>query len=146
MSRAAVDILQRYVVHGPDLLGNQSDRISYSTFSSEQPQASLALVVPQDLQWLLTTSYTGSRQTRALFRLSGQQYNLVVTDPAWEHRLSTLTHGQHPLTAAGLATDDEVLLTISVGEPLQDTCYKLVAAVIVLPGSWRGKIRGTQRV
>ena len=135
-----LSVLRSYIVRGPDLFGNQHDRVAFSSFSQTSTQASLALVKPDTLEWHITKSFTGKRQTRAVFTLSGSPYDLSVTDPLWEQRLRNLSWGTHPMISVGLSADDKVLLTVSLGEPFQGDCYKLVAAVIVVPRSWRNKL------
>lgn len=116
----------------PDLFGNRFDRVSYDLFFLQPSQASLTLVMPENLRWCITTNTSGRRQSRAIFSLRGISYNLVVTDPVWENLLSALPTGVHPATAANLENFDPntVLLTISLGEPFEGYCYKLVAAVL----------------
>lgn len=136
----AIDILQPHIESGPLLFGNTSDRVSFESLCQNPASSSLALIIPANLNWQVTTSFTGKRQIRAQFSLSGALYNLVVTDPLWEKRLSSLKIGLHPLSAAGVLKDEKILFTISLGEPHQGYCYKLVAAVIVLPELWRNKL------
>lgn len=130
-------LLQSQVVRGATLLGNQDDRIAFDSFSQSPAQASLALVIPENLGWCVTTSFSGNRQIRAIFSLDGQPYNLAVTDPIWEAALSTFPPGYHRSTSVeSLNPDNEIWLTISLGEPLNgDYCYKLVAAVLQIPRS-----------
>lgn len=130
--RSAETFLSRHAVDGPDLFGNRSDRLSWDELLRQPAESSLALVLPDDLRWQITTNLRGNRQTRALFVLGDAAYNLSVSDLVWEARLKDLPHGIHSSAAAGLAADDAVFLTISVSEPLEGKCYKLVAAVIVL--------------
>jgi hypothetical protein len=134
----SLPIARSHLVYGPDLLGNQSDRVPYDSFSRAPAEASLALVMPDTLHWNVGTNiFSGRRQTRAFFALGGTSYNLSVTDPIWERRLITLSTGFHPIVSAALSNEDKILLAISLGEPFQGCCYKLVAAVIVAPHSWR---------
>lgn len=131
-------LLLANVTPGPELLGGCSDRVPYDAFLTKPAEASLALVRPESLQWQVKTSGTGKRQTRAVFRLAGSAYNLALTDPVYEQKLSSLPLGIHPGHAAGFGDTDDVLLTVSLGEPFSPSncCYKLVAAVIVfLKGS-----------
>jgi len=132
---AHLQMLRRFVVGGPDLLGNRGDRVPFNSFLQTPARASLALVRPTDLRWRLVRTRTGKAQTRALFRVGPTPYNLSVTDLFVEARLAGQRLGDHPVTSAGLRPDDEVLLTISLGEPFEEDwcCYKLVAAVIALP-------------
>lgn len=125
--------LERFLVHGPDLLGNQSDRVSVSLFKRNPAMASLALVEPNDVEWEITRSRTGKRQTRARFQLGGVFYDLVVTDPKWEEQLRGHRYGKYPLGEVGVRANNRVLFTLSLGEPFGGYCYKLVAAVLVLP-------------
>lgn len=131
-----IDGLRAALVHGPELLGNNLAKVPYAQFEANHAPASLALVYPQATEWRLGTSSRGSRQTRLAFTLAGVLYSLPVTDLGWELRLAHLPLGVHPLTAAGLQTQDRVILTISLSEPLEGYCYKLVAAVIVVPPAW----------
>lgn len=135
----ALPVLRQAVVSGPDLFGDSSDRINFEELKKRPTQASLALVQPTNISWHVTTSSSGSRQIRANFRLGACSYDLVVIDPKWEERLSGLSYGVHPRNVAGIAPSDEIFLTISLGEPLYGTyssgdCFKLVAAVLVIPG------------
>jgi hypothetical protein len=116
---------------GPRLFGNSLDSLGAD---NPPPSSSLALVEPLSIHWRIRTRYTGSRQTRARFQFSGSHYDLVVTDPRWEERLSVLEYGDHPASAAGLSDQDRVLFCVSLGEPLEtnNRRYKLVAGVIVL--------------
>jgi hypothetical protein len=98
--------------------------------------SSLALVEPQRLSWQIATTSKGKRQTRAVFHLGSVRYNLSVSDPLYEARLAELPVGDHPLESAGLRASDRIWLTVSVTEPFEEQCYKLVAAVIVIPPSW----------
>ena len=61
-------------------------------------------------------------QVRATFDLEGTSYHLPVTDPEMERR----TFAQ-PDLALNLGLS---FLTISLGEPFHNHCYKLVAAII----------------
>lgn len=135
---SSLPILYSHLVYGPDLLGNRSDRVPYDSFSQAPAQASLALVMPDTMHWDVRTNiFSGRRQTRAFFTLGGTSYDLSVTDPIWEQRLATPSSGSFSRASIGLSSEDKILLTISLGEPFQGYCYKLVAAVIVVSYSWR---------
>lgn len=62
------------------------------------------------------------RRVQAAFTYRGVEYRLWVTDPVVERRYLALTDGEYPL--------DECFLTVSLGEPHDGYCYKLVAALI----------------
>jgi len=95
--------------------------------------ASLALVVPESLQWNVTTDFRGQRRTKARFKLAGAAYDLPITDPCWPSRLDHLPLGVYPPAAAKVAPDEYVMLTVSLGEPTpwDNCCYKVVAGVVV---------------
>lgn len=140
-----IRLLESGLVHGPELLGSSTDRVAYAEFSKSPASSSLALVQPQNLRWVVR-KYADDKRPRALFRLGGQEYDLPLTDPVWRDRLKSLSVGKHASEEIGLGREEEILLTISIGEPFSptpdapETCFKLVAAVIVLPDSWKGRI------
>ncbi|NPV81692.1 MAG: hypothetical protein HPY52_15765 [Firmicutes bacterium] len=136
-SKGIIPLLRSNLVNGPELLGNTFDRVPAASFSSTPAPSSLALVEPKNLQLYITLNVRNRKQPRAIFELSRVRYNLAITDPFWEERLGVLSTGLYQPTAIGLQPHDKILLTISLGEPFEGYCYKLVAAIIVLPQSWR---------
>ena len=62
------------------------------------------------------------RRVQARFAFDGVDYGLWVTDPIVERQYLAQPDGEYAV--------DEAYLTISIGEPYQDYCYKLVATVI----------------
>jgi hypothetical protein len=146
----AVPLLRAHLDRGPDLLGNKKDRLPYRQFLQRPADASLALIYPRDLRWRIErVGEYSKRRTRAVFTLSEVEYDLPVTDPEWEHQLSHLLVGEHPFASTLEHVVDErdrALMTVSLSEPLgvdeatgdSGWCYKLIAAVIVIPRAWRG--------
>ncbi|HTE86953.1 MAG TPA: hypothetical protein VK821_19745 [Dehalococcoidia bacterium] len=132
---AATPLLESALTSGPDLFGSLGDRIPYRELRDRPSAASLAVIEPQAVTWRISTSFRGNRQTRARITLSGALYDLSVTDPVFEKHLAALPAGVHTREAAGITAHLRVLLTVSLSEPFGATadCYKLVAAVIVLP-------------
>jgi hypothetical protein len=63
------------------------------------------------------------RRVQARFRFNGQSYALWVTDPIVERTYLSRQDGDYRV--------GESYLTISLGEPFNNNCYKLVAAVIL---------------
>lgn len=126
-------VLRAGLVSGPDIFGNSGDRVSYAALAAAPVASSLALVIPENLRWNITTNYRGNRQTKASFTLLGSAYNLSITDPVWPSRLDHLPVGLYPVSAANIAPNEYVMFTISLGEPTSwdNCCYKLVAGVIV---------------
>ena len=129
----AIQILSPVLDSGPVLLTNTSDHVTIASLGGQQISASLTIIEPKSLSWVITTSFHDHRQTRAVFKLGGQEYNLVVTDPVWHARLGGLTLGNHSRNVTGLTNGNRIFFTISLGKAMNNgDCYKLVAGVIVL--------------
>lgn len=62
------------------------------------------------------------RRVQARFTFDAVDYWLWVTDPIVERQYLAEPDGEYPV--------GEAYLTVSIGEPYQDYCYKLVATVI----------------
>ena len=65
------------------------------------------------------------RRVQAALRFDGVPYALWITDPVIERRYLPFDDGHYDLP--------ESYLTVSLGEPFGDYCYKLIAAVMVRP-------------
>lgn len=113
-----------------DLFGTTSARIPLSQFEQLPAKSSLEIIQPQVKEWRITNSYRGNRQIRVIFQLQNVEYNLVVTDPDWTEKLEKFELGSYDSQAIGIPHAAKFLFTISLGEPFQGDCYKLVAAVI----------------
>jgi len=131
-SRRYLRLLESHLVQEPKLFGNYSDRVASDTFTDNPAECSLVLVQPENLRWNID-EFEGRRKTRAFFKLGVRHYDLAITDLLWKRRLRHLSVGTHALTEAGLEGDERILLTISLEEPFEGYCYKLVAAVITMP-------------
>jgi hypothetical protein len=66
------------------------------------------------------------RRVQGQFRHCETDYQLWVTDPVYERAYLAKTDGNYEI--------GETLLTISLGEPYNDACYKLIAAIIERAG------------
>lgn len=125
-----LQLLWTYVQRGPTLFRNDTDRIHIRSLQERPAESSLTLIIPGKVEWEITEAVTGKRQTRCHFSLRDRTYDLVVTDPAWEGKLSRLKPGNYGSVSIGYSRDEKFLLTISLGEPFNDNyCYKLVAWV-----------------
>lgn len=62
------------------------------------------------------------RRVQGRFRHDGTEYRLWVTDPDYERAHLAKPDGVHEM--------GESFLTVSLGEPFKDACYKLIAAII----------------
>ena len=62
------------------------------------------------------------RRVQGCFRHGTSEYRLWVTDPRYERAYLAKPDGEHDV--------GESFLTVSLGEPHNDACYKLIAAII----------------
>jgi hypothetical protein len=62
------------------------------------------------------------RRVQGRFKYGGRDYHLWITDPVYERAFLSKPDGDYEL--------GESFLTVSLGEPYNDSCYKLVAAII----------------
>jgi len=65
------------------------------------------------------------RRMRSTFTANGVEYRLWVTDRACEAHYLPKADGEYPI--------GDAILTVSLGEPLNGYCYKLVAGVLLPP-------------
>lgn len=87
-------------------------------------EGSLRLIRPEGLKFVAEV-HNGRQKLRAHFNFRGARYCLCVTDQqACDRWLERLANGHN-----GAA---DALLCISLGQPLEAYCYKLVAGVIEL--------------
>jgi hypothetical protein len=126
-------IFQSAIAHGPELIHGFSDRIACASFQQTPLTTSLALIAPATLDLYHQLSYSGRPQARGRFFLgqgsSATLYDLAITDPIWEPVV--VQQGFRILRQ----TESKFLLTISLGEPFGLNCYKLIAAIILLPSN-----------
>ena len=65
------------------------------------------------------------KKVRAIFSYNNVKYSLVVTDPIIENKYNKRGIGKYKLT------DENIYFCISLGEPYNGYCYKLVASIIL---------------
>ncbi|HET8925276.1 MAG TPA: hypothetical protein VFN26_20000 [Candidatus Acidoferrum sp.] len=108
-------------VDGHSSYNGLNDRIP---LAQAQPlPSSLKLVEPEGL--IVAVALEGinpKRTARAHFSLGGTNYALTVTDPVAAPSYLAQGEGEYPVGAARLC--------ISIGEPYDGYCYKLVAGII----------------
>lgn len=66
----------------------------------------------------------GKRKVRALFSLNRHKYKLAITDPKIESIYLKKDNGRYNVDAS------KVYMCVSIGEPYNEYCYKLVASII----------------
>ena len=62
------------------------------------------------------------RRVQGHFRHHGVEYRLWITDPLYEREYLAKPNGHYEI--------GESFLTVSLGEPFNDACYKLIAAIV----------------
>jgi len=119
------------------LFGNAGRSMPYGQFLRRPAQESLALVKPAGVRWRTEfNTYLLRNMPRVLFQLGDLPYDLPLTDPAHAGPLQRREVGDYRSSDLGMPEDGTLLFTISLGEPLDGICYKLVAAVVVIPSEW----------
>ena len=102
----------------------RNDRIPLSEMAGVAGSLRLVEVAELALVVLTPGEAFGNRKRRVQgrFRHAGRDYALWVTDPACERRFLAKLDGCYRV--------ERCFLTISLGEPFDGYCYKLIAAVI----------------
>lgn len=128
-------VLSRHLTEGPALLGNHGAAMPEKE-AMRGVEASLALVRPAWAEFSLEPPHPGKDRTRprASFGFDGEEYDLALTDYLVAPRLVAAGIGAHGLAELGLPANPDVFLTVSLAEPQDGWCTKLVAAVLLLPG------------
>ena len=117
----AVDALW---LNGYHSVGGHNDRIPQD-ITETQISSSLLFIKPERLAFIVREEFN-AKKIRAEFTFKRNVYRLMVTDPAVEKRYLSHKSGAHQVNNA------EVYLCLSLGEPFQGHCYKLVASVFNL--------------
>ena len=102
-----------------------NDRISEETVK-ERVQSSLLLINPDKASITVEEGPNLLKRVRSRFCFAGEEYWLPVTDPVVENRYFDEETGQYPINKK------DVYFTVSIGEPYEGYCYKLVAGIINL--------------
>lgn len=111
-------------VNGYSSTSGLNDRVPLSV--AESRKGSLRLLGPLDLE--VTVRPEGiafgdtKRKLRAGFLHNGERYRLRVTDPVIERAFLAKEDGAHRI--------NDAYLCVSLGEPFNDHCYKLVASIL----------------
>ena len=130
-------VLAAAISHDPLLFGSPGGAVPMEYLASHPAASSLALVRPAGIRWHnLPPMPDGKKRPRAAFRLGNAHYDLPLTDPAYAKTLNMLGPGDHPARDLWIPEDRKQLFTISLSEPFDGICYKLVAAVVVIPAAW----------
>jgi len=113
-------------VNGYSSYNGVNDRIPENI--ANNLESSLLLIQPDTLTISVDVEGAefgeGKRKVRAIFSLNGHRYKLAITDPKIESIYLKNENGKYDVDAA------KVYMCISIGEPYNEFCYKLVASVI----------------
>lgn len=110
------------------VFGTNERSVSVAEVAAGSVTSSLAVVRPQDLNWEKRRGFTGGTQIRGQFVHAGQWHDLPLTDPAFLAQFVNYEIGDYAHSVA-----EEVFLVISLGEPMNEEHWKLIAAVVGLP-------------
>jgi very-short-patch-repair endonuclease len=131
VDQASLELVLDRLSSGDLLFGDADKRIAVDVLDACAAQASLALVEPRELVFRVVQKTTRKGlQARAAFRLGRIQYDLPFTDLAYVEALYDLGEGEYSVHELGIAEGDRLLLTVSLAEPFEDFCYKLVAGLV----------------
>lgn len=126
-----VSVLQIALGSGPELLCGTSDRVPFERLEKQPASSSLALIAPSTLILYYHQSPTGRPKVRGRFPLGPSEnpchYDLGVTDYQWE----SIVLRQGPQTLA--QSERRFFLIVSMGEPFNGYCFKLIATILLLP-------------
>jgi hypothetical protein len=123
---AAVDNVEGELwVNGHGGINGTNDRIPED--AAKGLGSSLILIEPERLQIRVAMeggyNKPARKKVRARFELNGHEYLLAVTDPPIEQKYGEKDVGTYPVRTAAR-------LCISIGEPFNGLCSKLVAGMI----------------
>ena len=148
LDETAAQMLGGLCLKGPEVFGNRADRVPLAALGGNGKASSLALIRPEGFRLHVTEKEVQGRAKRLLrgtFRLGGVEHRLAVTDLAWERALERQPLGEYEPSDLGVLPDQELLLTLSLsepfGEPGQENCFKLIAAVIPV---YKGLVAGAE--
>lgn len=111
-------------INGHSTYNGLNDHIPLSLVSALNSSLRLVRVAILRLSVFKPGEAFGNRKRRVQgrFEHAGAEYRLWVTDPTYEQRFLAKADGDYDL--------GECFLTVSLGEPYNDACYKLIAAII----------------
>ena len=119
-----VDPTEPLWTNGNSTSSGRNDRISLVVARELQSSLRLIHIEALTLSVFVTGAAFGNprRRVQGRFRYHESDYWLWVTDPDYERKYLAKPDGIHTL--------GESCLTVSLGEPFQGDCYKLIAAII----------------
>ena len=128
----AIALLSRLATDGPELFGDLADRIPAGQFARKPASSSLIVAEPDDLAFAVTWSVGQFKQSRCRFSLSGQSYDLSLTDAVWRNKLRKFKIGEYAAESLGIPKGSRTFLTLGLGAPWHGHCFKLAVALMPL--------------
>ena len=117
------DHVQYLWINGYHSHSRLNDRIPLN-IAEETVSSSLLLVKPDNLGIVVDEGQHLLKKIRSKFRVNGVRYLLPVTDTLIEENYFTKDLGEYTIK------EKHVYLVVSLGEPYEGYCYKLVAGII----------------
>jgi hypothetical protein len=108
-------------MNGYDSYNGVNDRIPAEL--ADELSSSLLFIKPENVCIQVAEEAYEKRKVRAKFDFKGIRYCLTVTDPRFENVYIQKNTGEYPV-------NEDVYFSVSIGEPYNGYCYKLVAAII----------------
>lgn len=131
LAAAQLSILRNAIIRGPLLLHSETDRVPPALAAGSSAPHSLELIAPRSIEMYPISGRADQPRTRARFTLGDARhavkYDLSLTDPHW--REAALRMGNITIEQA----ETPFVATVSLSEPFEGNCFKLLAAVIRLP-------------
>ncbi len=115
-------------INGFSSFSGINDRIPLR-LAEQSVASSLLLVAVERLCMIVAMNAKGLKRILAEFIYHAVQYRFAVTDPVIEDKYMRMDIGRYPVENA------DNYVTVSISEPFNDFCYKLVAAIISPPAS-----------
>jgi hypothetical protein len=118
------DPVERLWVDGGSTYNGMNDRIALGQASGIRSSLRLVRVERMTLSVFKPGEAFGNpkRRVQGRFRHAGAEYHLWVTDPIYERAYLAKQDGDYQI--------GESFLTVSLGEPHNEYCYKLIAAIM----------------
>ena len=118
-----VDDVPHLWINGHHSQHGLHDRIPLK-MAEEEVTSSLLLLKPENLCITVDEGPNSLKKIRSKFIFNGVKYWLSVTDPEIETTYYNKDFGEYPIA------EENVYICVSIGEPYEGYCYKLVAGVI----------------
>jgi len=118
------DSVESIWINGYHSARGQNDKMPFQEVISDI-DSSLLFIKPDSLTISVFSGYDINKKIRAHFFYKNQEYKFSITDLTVEMHYENKPDGNYPIT-------DDVYLCLSLSEPFEGDCYKLVAGIIFI--------------